>query len=461
MCESGIDLGFDLLEEGFQVDNFSSSYYELKSHPLESVQEGSVLGLLLSTGSVAQTTYTPTPTMASPMTRTVFKQQLQKQHLEQLEQQEKKLNQAVAQTSQESQSISIPSSMGVSSAPSSSLPHEVPTSVLQVKTKLENPTRYYVNQQRERQVKQYLETHGTLSLPNHLLENTTTNNISNSQPTLNAINQQAIASLGAKRMKPPPSPMSVTSPDGMGNSEVHVDSLLDDIISLESNQGDDVLAWQDPSQIPTASSMYDLYGGLGLTPMVNNTGAPSSCPPAILQNEKVIDPHAYARDRQKKDNHNMIERRRRFNINDRIKELGTMLPKQDSDMRQNKGTILKSSVDYIRNLKRDLDKMKRVDQEKRQLEMINRKLLLRVQELEMHARAHGIPTTPLTADTSTALLSTVLAVKSEPESQLSCDFSIKQEPLDPNESAEAMEAYSLASSRNPSPGSVDMDDDDL
>ena len=50
------------------------------------------------------------------------------------------------------------------------------------------------------------------------------------------------------------------------------------------------------------------------------------------------------RDRQKKDNHNMstikkqfkdlkinfiilVERRRRFNINDRIKELGTLLPK--------------------------------------------------------------------------------------------------------------------------------------
>jgi hypothetical protein len=34
------------------------------------------------------------------------------------------------------------------------------------------------------------------------------------------------------------------------------------------------------------------------------------------------------KDRQKKDSHNMIERRRRFNINDRIKELGTLLPKQ-------------------------------------------------------------------------------------------------------------------------------------
>uniref|UniRef100_A0A0E9WB97 BHLH domain-containing protein n=1 Tax=Anguilla anguilla TaxID=7936 RepID=A0A0E9WB97_ANGAN len=36
---------------------------------------------------------------------------------------------------------------------------------------------------------------------------------------------------------------------------------------------------------------------------------------------------AMAKERQKKDNHNLIERRRRFNINDRIKELGTMIPK--------------------------------------------------------------------------------------------------------------------------------------
>lgn len=77
----------------------------------------------------------------------------------------------------------------------------------------------------------------------------------------------------------------------------------------------------------------------------------------------------------------------------------------------------------------------------------------------MHARAHGIPTTPLTSDTSTALLSTMLTVKSE-EPQLSCDM-IKQEPIDTSESAEAMESYSMASSRNPSPGSVDMDDEDL
>ena len=56
---------------------------------------------------------------------------------------------------------------------------------------------------------------------------------------------------------------------------------------------------------------------------------------------------AWTKERQKKDNHNKIERRRRYNINDRIKELGTLLPHEDSryhdimrDMKHNKGTIL-------------------------------------------------------------------------------------------------------------------------
>lgn len=62
----------------------------------------------------------------------------------------------------------------------------------------------------------------------------------------------------------------------------------------------------------------------------------------------------------------IVERRRRFNINDRIKELGTLLPKpneflydiiQDLHIRQpNKGTILKSSVDYIKCLKHEVNR---------------------------------------------------------------------------------------------------------
>lgn len=80
----------------------------------------------------------------------------------------------------------------------------------------------------------------------------------------------------------------------------------------------------------------------------------------------------------------------------------------------------------------------------------------------MHARAHGIPTTPLTSDTTTALLSTILSVKPSGEG-----VKIKQEPVDSgflstscsHESQEAMEDCSLPSSCNPSPRSTSMDDD--
>ncbi|CAO1366785.1 unnamed protein product [Diamesa serratosioi] len=107
------------------------------------------------------------------------------------------------------------------------------------------------------------------------------------------------------------------------------------------------------------------------------------------------------RDRQKKDNHNMIERRRRFNINDRIKELGTLLPKvneflydiiQDLHIRQpNKGTILKSSVDYIKCLKYEVNRLKRNELKQKDLDYQNKRLITRIRELELLAKNHGIP----------------------------------------------------------------------
>jgi len=50
-----------------------------------------------------------------------------------------------------------------------------------------------------------------------------------------------------------------------------------------------------------------------------------------------------------------------------------------SDVRQNKGTILKASVDYIRRLKKEQDRIKQIEEEKRSTEELNRRLLLRVQ----------------------------------------------------------------------------------
>jgi len=141
-------------------------------------------------------------------------------------------------------------------------------------------------------------------------------------------------------------------------------------------------------------------------------------PEPLLLTEAEI--HALAKDRQKKDNHNMIERRRRFNINDRIKELGTLLPKTNDpyyeivrDVRPNKGTILKSSVEYIKLLKNELTRMKQNELRHKQLEHQNRRLLLRVQELELQAKAHGLPVSDFNWASTSAMLNTFSRSKLE------------------------------------------------
>ena len=61
------------------------------------------------------------------------------------------------------------------------------------------------------------------------------------------------------------------------------------------------------------------------------------------------------------------------------------------DVRQNKGGILKASVDYIRRLRHDRDRLAQNEARQRQLELQNRRLLLRIQQLEMQAKTHGLP----------------------------------------------------------------------
>ncbi|XP_042639097.1 transcription factor EB-like [Orycteropus afer afer] len=63
------------------------------------------------------------------------------------------------------------------------------------------------------------------------------------------------------------------------------------------------------------------------------------------------------------------------------------------DVRWNKGTILKASVDYIRRMQKDLQKSRELENHSRRLEMTNKQLWLRIQELEIQARVHGLPTT--------------------------------------------------------------------
>lgn len=50
-----------------------------------------------------------------------------------------------------------------------------------------------------------------------------------------------------------------------------------------------------------------------------------------------------------------------------------------SDMRWNKGTILKASVDYIRKLQREQQRTKELENRQKKLEHANRHLLLRIQ----------------------------------------------------------------------------------
>lgn len=75
------------------------------------------------------------------------------------------------------------------------------------------------------------------------------------------------------------------------------------------------------------------------------------------------------------------------------------------DVRPNKGTILKSSVEYIKLLKNELTRMKQNELRHKQLENQNRRLLLRVQELELQAKAHGLPVSDFNwASTSGSML---------------------------------------------------------
>ncbi|XP_034434277.1 transcription factor EC isoform X3 [Hippoglossus hippoglossus] len=181
------------------------------------------------------------------------------------------------------------------------------------------------------------------------------------------------------------------------DSEFPMDEVIDDLISLESGFNDGGLDCMESNllmqnNVSLSSSMLDVYGG-----------------------EPELDTRVMAKERQKKDNHNLIERRRRYNINYRIKELGTLIPKSnDPDMRWNKGTILKASVEYIKWLQKEQQHARELETRQKKLEQANRRLLLRIQELEIQARAHGLPN--MTTSLGTVELSSHL-LKQQPQPQ--------------------------------------------
>ncbi|NP_001093747.1 microphthalmia-associated transcription factor [Xenopus tropicalis] len=383
--ESGIVPDFDVGEEFHEEPK---TYYELKSQPLK------------YSSSAEHPGASKPPLSSSSMTsRILLRQQLMREQMQQQERREQQQKQQAAQFMQQRAAVSHTPAINVSS----SLPAspQVPMEVLKVQTHLENPTKYHIQQAQKQQVKQYLTTakHSgqALSLP------------CPNQP-------------GDHIMPPGPGSSAPNSPMALltigSTCEKEMDDVIDDIISLESSYNEDILL-MDPSMqmantLPVSGNMIDIYGNQGMPPPGLNVS--NSCPanlPHIKREFTESEARALAKERQKKDNHNLIERRRRFNINDRIKELGTLIPKSnDPDMRWNKGTILKASVDYIRKLQREQQRSKEVENKQKKLEHANRHLLLRIQELEMQARAHGLSIMPSTGLCSTDLVNRV--IKQEP-----------------------------------------------
>ncbi|KAA0714363.1 Microphthalmia-associated transcription factor [Triplophysa tibetana] len=326
------------IEVDFTTD--SDSFYELKSQPI------TPSGSLTSADPV-------TPVMTS---RVLMRQELMRQ---QAQDQERREAQKHASSAQQRSADATPAISVNSNVPAT--PTQVPVEVLKVQTHLENPTKYHIQQAQRQQVKQYLSHTLGNKLPNQTL-------VTSPSPQAGSAPELAPAASST-----PSSPLAVLS---LGSNKEEIEDVIDDIISLESSLNDEFMTLMDsqlPNTLPVSGNLLDVYSSTG---MAAPTITVSNSCPANLHNVKQ---------------ELSVERRRRYNINDRIKELGALVPKSsDPEMRWNKGTVLKASVDYIRKLQKEQQRAKETEMRQKKLEHTNRSLLLRIQELEMQARLHGI-----------------------------------------------------------------------
>lgn len=310
--------------------------------------------------------------------RVLLRQQLMREQAQEQERREAQQQVSVAQLRPTDSTPAI--SVTLPTMATRPPPAQVPVEVLKVQTHLENPTKYHIQQAQRQQVKQYLST-------------TLGNKVATQTLGISPVPQSSSApEMGPSASSAPNSPMAHLN---LGSNKEEMDDVIDDIISLESSFNDDIMSLIDSGlQLPNTlpGNLLDVYSSPGMaTPTI---AVSNSCPadlPNIKREFSDTDARALIKERQKKDNHNLIERRRRFNINDRIKELGALIPKStDPEMRWNKGTILKASVDYIRKLQKEQQRAKEIEMRQKKLEQSNQTLLLRIQELEMQARHHGL-----------------------------------------------------------------------
>ncbi|XP_051532031.1 transcription factor EB-like isoform X3 [Myxocyprinus asiaticus] len=300
-------------------------------------------------------------------------------------------------------------------------------SICEVQTHLENPTDYHIRQSQRQQVKEFLSTtfatkqtvHAVASLVQPSSPTMAQGQTGAAPPPLPSPCMRTEQLMNSAGNSAPNSPMAMLN---IGSShENKMDEVIDDIISLQSSY-DDIQPYLDtvvqmPNTLPLSSSHLDVYTGPGMTgPAIAMTS--NSCPANLAIKREMSDAEARAivKERQKKDSHNLIERRRRFNINDRIKELGTMIPKtNDLDVRWNKGTILRASVEYIKRMQKDIQRTREVENNFRRMEMANKQLWLRIQELERQAQLHGLPNTSPSGLNNIELLNPFVKQENSPE----------------------------------------------
>eukprot|EP00118_Oscarella_pearsei_P010136 m.60939 g.60939 ORF g.60939 m.60939 type:complete len:523 (+) comp34957_c0_seq1:95-1663(+) len=270
----------------------------------------------------------------------------------------------------------------------------VPVSVFQVQTRLQHPTPYYVKQQQQKNLQQYLASKPSIELPE--------------LPTPTAVKQEDMDSISISRSSIGSiSDLHDTEQSPERQKETEVNDLLEDLLSMETEKGLAVAAavTSTPFASRKATHSFEVFSVSKHSKRESLSSVASSSLFAdedasdLIQNQPSDDVSRVMKERQKKDNHNLIERRRRFNINDRIKELGELLPKSEGDFRLNKGNILKATVGYVMRLQQVEAEARMAEAKRRHLEETNKRLQLRIQELEMQAHLHDYPTESLSVDT--------------------------------------------------------------
>ncbi|BFZ08098.1 hypothetical protein BsWGS_11137 [Bradybaena similaris] len=379
MADSGIEVDFDFMSSDYPENDSTfdqTRFYNLKS---KAIVSSPVTDIKITT----------------PPTRTNLRQQLEKQQLYQQEKREQQFSQSFKVSTHVTGSTGITIPRVVSAA-------QVPANVLQVKTPLQHPTRYHVQESQKRQVEHFLSNgHHGAHIPVHSLP---TSNVPLTVPQHNQYHVQASSSAP----QPDLANSFLADPTDSEFNPSNFD-LLRELQSVEPLELESFLDDDDLREIqPTiGESLRDDFSQAGLLQppfdRLEPDGLISSCPTSAYNQQcnlptLSVQDDLWRKERIKKDNHNIIERRRRFNINDRIKELGGLLPRTiDPDLRQNKGTILKASVEYIKCLQDDQRKYRMVLEQKKKADSDLRKVLLKLRQMQFLIKSHGIEN-PLLGD---------------------------------------------------------------